>query len=150
MLQIRLDVHSYGTDRIIVTDPSSGQTTIVTPSNGTCQSRNFGRGINWITEEDNSTLLSTAEMLHFTKANNVTYLPGFQSVRHAPPIIHSLPWTFRSHLLLQPLVCCSLFALPAVHEGRCERLSWSSDIAFLFLCLCQEYSMMNDWLTNSL
>ena len=80
-LQLRMDLHSFGTDRILITDATSGQTTIIVPQNGSCQARNFGRGLNWITSDDNTTLLSTAEVLHFTKANNVTYLPGFQTVR---------------------------------------------------------------------
>jgi len=82
--KIRLDVHSFGTDRIIVTDASSGSTTIITPSNGSCQARNFGRGLNWITQEDNTTLLTTAQMLHFLPQNNITYVPGFVSVRGIP------------------------------------------------------------------
>ena len=81
LLQLRMDLHSFGTDRILITDATSGQTTIIVPQNGSCQARNFGRGLNWITSDDNTTLLSTAEVLHFTKANNVTYLPGFQTVR---------------------------------------------------------------------
>lgn len=79
--QIRLDLHSFGTERIITTDATTGTTTIIIPSNGSCQARNFGRGLNWLTQSDNTTLISTAELLHFTQANNVTYLPGFQTVR---------------------------------------------------------------------
>ena len=86
--QLRLDLHSYATDRILLSDPNNGQTTIIVPSNGSCQGRSFGgRGTNWITADDNTTLLSTAEMLRFTQADEVEYQPGFVSVRHVPLIL---------------------------------------------------------------
>ena len=80
-LQIRMDLHSFGTDAIIVNDPASGQVTAITPSNGSCSAFSGGRANSWLTQDDNSTLISTAELLRFTKDSNIQYLPGLADVR---------------------------------------------------------------------
>lgn len=89
--KVRVDLHSNGTDRVLIQDFNASTLTILTEANSTyphgyCSSQNIPNFVsNRFTDNETSLLLSTAEFLRFNvdRADTV-FVPGHVIVRGIP------------------------------------------------------------------
>ncbi|DBA67752.1 TPA: hypothetical protein ACH3X2_001336 [Trebouxia sp. C0005] len=89
--KVRVDLHSNGTDRVLIQDFNASTLTILTEANSTyphgyCSSQNIPNFVsNRFTDNETSLLLSTAEFLRFNvdRADTV-FVPGHVNVRGIP------------------------------------------------------------------
>jgi hypothetical protein len=84
---VRLDLHSNGTDTVLFQDYNASKITIVRGANstyphGVCSARDMNANFSSFATDSNNSLLSTSEFLRFTvNGTSATYVPGHFSVR---------------------------------------------------------------------